>query len=196
MPDAISEACRTTGALLIADEIQCGLGRTGVPFYSTVLGLQPDLMALGKALGAGVPIGAAMFSDRVAAAAAAGDHGSTYGGNLLACRAALVFLDELIDRGLGGHVARVGAHLEAGLRDIAARRPSVREVRGKGLIWGLDLDRPALPVVEAALQRGLLVNRTSDTVVRLLPPFVISAAEVDEALVLLDQSIAAAESGS
>jgi acetylornithine/N-succinyldiaminopimelate aminotransferase len=196
MADAISEACRTTGALLIADEIQCGLGRTGVPFYSTVLGLQPDLMALGKALGAGVPIGAAMFSDRVAAAAAAGDHGSTYGGNLLACRAALVFLEELIDRNLVGHVARVGAHLEEGLRDIAARRPSVREVRGKGLIWGLDLDRPALPVVEAALQRGLLVNRTSDTVVRLLPPFVISAAEVDEALVLLDQSIAAAESGS
>jgi len=197
MADAISEACAATGALLIADEIQCGLGRTGVPFYSSVLGLEPDLMALGKALGAGVPIGAAMFTDRVAAAAAPGDHGSTYGGNLLACRAALVFLEELIDRDLVGHVARIGRHLEQGLRAMAARRPIVREIRGAGLIWGLDLDRPALPVVDAALQRGLLVNRTADTVVRLLPPFVIGEAEVDEALGLLDQSIAAvSESGS
>ena len=92
---AIAAACRRTGALLIADEVQCGLGRTGRPFVAPALGLQPDLMALGKALGAGVPIGAALFSERVAAAARPGDHGSTYGGNLLACRAALVFLDEL-----------------------------------------------------------------------------------------------------
>ena len=104
--DAIAAACRRTGALLIADEVQCGLGRTGRAFYSGALGLQPDLMALGKALGAGVPIGAAMFSDRVAAAAKPGDHGSTYGGNLLACRAALVFLEELTANGLMEHVAR------------------------------------------------------------------------------------------
>jgi acetylornithine/succinyldiaminopimelate/putrescine aminotransferase len=162
-----------------------------------VLGLTPDLMALGKALGAGVPIGAALFSDRVAAAAAPGDHGSTYGGNLLACRAALVFLGELIDRDLISHVAKVGAHLERGLREIAARRPAVRDVRGAGLMWGIELDRPALPVVDTALQLGLLVNRTADTVVRLLPPFVITAGEIDEALGLLDQAIGAAtESGS
>jgi predicted acetylornithine/succinylornithine family transaminase len=191
MANAISAACRETGALLIADEVQCGLGRTGVPFYSQVLGLTPDLMALGKALGAGVPIGAAMFTDRVAAAAAPGDHGSTYGGNLLACRAALLFLEELIDRDLVGHVARVGAHMEAGLRAIAARRPAVRAVRGAGLMWGLDLDRPALPVVERALELGLLVNRTADTVVRLLPAYVITTAEIDEALDLLDQALGA-----
>ncbi len=191
MAAAISAACRDSGTLLIADEVQCGLGRTGVPFYSGVLGLQPDLMALGKSLGAGVPIGAAMFTDRVAAAAAAGDHGSTYGGNLLACRAALVFLEELVDRDLLGHVARVGAHLEAGLRAIAARQPAVREVRGAGLMWGLQLDRPALPVVDMALELGLLVNRTADTVVRLLPPYVITTAEADEALGLLNQAIGA-----
>jgi predicted acetylornithine/succinylornithine family transaminase len=187
--DAVTDACRRTGALLVADEIQCGLGRTGRPFYSSTLGLTPDLMAIGKALGAGVPIAAALFSDRVAKAASFGDHGSTYGGNLLACRAALVFLEELIDRGLISHVATVGAHLERGLRAIAARYPMVREVRGAGLIWGLDLDRPALPVVEAALDLGLLVNRTSDTVVRLLPAFVITANEVDEACALLDRAL-------
>ena len=105
MADAVTEACQRTGALLIADEIQCGLGRTGRPFYSGALGLTPDLMAVGKALGAGVPIAAALFSERVAKAAAFGDHGSTYGGNLLACRAALVFLEELVDRDLMSHVA-------------------------------------------------------------------------------------------
>ncbi len=192
MAAAITEACRRSGALLIADEIQCGLGRTGRPFYSSHLGLTPDLMAVGKALGAGVPIAAALFSENVAKAAAFGDHGSTYGGNLLACRAALVFLEELIDRDLIGHVATVGAQFERNLQAIAARHSIVRELRGAGLIWGLDLDRPALPVVEAALDLGLLVNRTSDTVVRILPPYVISASEVDEACALLERAIATA----
>jgi acetylornithine/succinyldiaminopimelate/putrescine aminotransferase len=189
MADAVTAACQRTGALLIADEIQCGLGRTGRPFYSSVLGLRPDLMSIGKALGAGVPIGAALLSERVAKAASFGDHGSTYGGNLLACRAALVFLEELIDRDLISHVASVGQHLERGLRAIASRHGIVREIRGAGLMWGLDLDRPALPVVEAALDLGLLINRTSDTVVRLLPPYVISANEVDEACALLERAI-------
>ena len=188
--DAIAAACRRTGALLIADEVQCGMGRTGRPFYSTALGLEPDLMALGKALGAGVPIGAALFSDRVAAAARPGDHGSTYGGNLLACRAALVFLDELTRGGLMEQVARTGAYLERGLRAIAARQPAITSVRGAGVMWGLELDRPAGAVVEAALERKLLINRTSDTVVRLLPPYVITEREIDEALPLLEAAIA------
>jgi acetylornithine/N-succinyldiaminopimelate aminotransferase len=190
--DAIGDACRATGALLIADEVQCGLGRTGRAFYSPVLGLQPDLMALGKALGGGVPIGAALFSEKVASSAKPGDHGSTYGGNLLACRAALVFLDELVDGGLMQHVAQVGAHLEAGLRAMAARQAGIKDVRGAGLMWGIELDRPAASVVQAALDRHLLINRTSETVVRLLPPYVIGEAEIDEALPLLEAAIATA----
>lgn len=188
--DAIAAACRRTGALLIADEVQCGLGRTGRAFYSGALGLEPDLMALGKALGAGVPIGAAMFSERVAAAAQPGDHGSTYGGNLLACRAALVFLDALTTGGLLQQVARTGAHLERGLRAIAARQPAIKEVRGAGVMWGVEIDRPAAAVVEAALRNHLLINRTSDTVVRLLPPYVITESEIDEALPRLEAAIA------
>ena len=195
MAAAVNEACASTGALLIADEVQCGLGRTGRAFYSSALGLHPDIMALGKALGAGVPVGATLFSERVAQAASFGDHGSTYGGNLLACRAALVFLEELIDNGLMAHVADVGAHVESRLRALAGRRPEIRDVRGAGLMWGLELDRPAAPVVEAALQRGLLINRTADTVVRLLPPFIITAAEIDEAVELLDAAIGEATGG-
>jgi predicted acetylornithine/succinylornithine family transaminase len=193
---AIADACRRTGALLIADEVQCGLGRTGRAFYSQVLGLQPDLMALGKALGAGVPIGAAMFSERVAAAAKPGDHGSTYGGNLLACRAALFFLHELTANGLMEHVARVGAYLERGLRDIASRQPAITSVRGAGVMWGLEIDRPAAAVVDAARDRHLLINRTSDTVIRLLPPFVITEKEIDEAMPLLEAAIATAVKGA
>jgi predicted acetylornithine/succinylornithine family transaminase len=190
LPAAITGACRDTGALLIADEVQCGLGRTGVPFYSSTLGLQPDLMALGKALGAGVPIGAALFSERVAAAAAFGDHGSTYGGNLLACRAALVFLDELTS-GLLDRVAEIGSRIESALRQVAARHPAVVEVRGAGVIWGLELDRPAAPIVQAALDRGLLINRTADTVLRLLPPYVVGAPDVDRMATLLDAALTA-----
>jgi predicted acetylornithine/succinylornithine family transaminase len=193
MAQAIAAICERTGTLLIADEVQSGLGRTGRPFYSGAVGLKPDLMALGKALGAGVPIGAAMFSEAVAAAASFGDHGSTYGGNLLACRAALVFLQELVDNGLMSHVARVGSLLEEQLREVAARHPIVREVRGAGLMWGLDLDRPAAPVVQAALAAGLLVNRTAETVVRLLPPYVITPSEIAEGVAMLEQAIAAAE---
>jgi acetylornithine/succinyldiaminopimelate/putrescine aminotransferase len=152
-------------------------------------------MAIGKSLGAGVPIAAALFSERVAGAAAFGDHGSTYGGNLLACRAALVFLDELESGGLMAHVARLGAHMEAELRRLQTRHPMIREVRGAGLMWGLDLDRPAAPVVDAAIQQALLVNRTAETVVRLLPPYIITAEEVDEGIALLDAALIAAFGG-
>src|SRR5205823_2231278 len=122
---ALGEACKRSGALLIADEVQSGLGRTGWPFYSAALGLKPDLVAVGKALGSGVPIGAALVGDNVAAAISFGDHGSTYGGNLLACRAALCFLDELIDGGLLAHVGRVGRYFEERLAAIAAAQPIV-----------------------------------------------------------------------
>ena len=195
MASAISEACGRTGTLLIADEVQCGLGRTGRPFYSEVLGLKPDIMPIGKSLGAGVPIAAALFTDRVAASASLGDHGSTYGGNLLACRGALVFLEELVDGGLMAHVATVGAHAQGKLRELASRHPCIRAVRGAGLMWGIDLDRPAAPILEAALEQGLLVNRTAETVIRLLPPYIITAAEIDEAIGLLDAALHAAFGG-
>jgi acetylornithine/N-succinyldiaminopimelate aminotransferase len=189
---AITEASSKTGALIIADEVQSGLGRTGYPFYGAVLGLHPHLISIGKALGGGVAVGAALVSQEVADTIAFGDHGSTYGGNLLACRAALCFLDELDGGGLLGRVADVGAHLERGLRSMAAKHRIIREVRGAGLIWGLDLDRDATAVVEQGLAHGVIVNRTAETVVRLLPALVISEAEIDDALARLDAAFTAA----
>lgn len=183
---AVNEACARSGALLIADEVQCGLGRTGNPFYFYTLGLKPQLVAIGKALGAGVPVGAALVHEDVARAISFGDHGSTYGGNLLACRAGLFFLDQLEAGGLLAHIRRVGTHLESRLRVLAARHAAIVEVRGAGLMWGIELNVDAGPVVEAAMKRGLLVNRTGGTVVRLLPPLVITEGEIDRAVDMLD----------
>jgi predicted acetylornithine/succinylornithine family transaminase len=188
---AISDVCSKTGALLIADEVQSGVGRTGYPFYFKALGLHPHLVSVGKALGSGVPIGAALVSQEVADTIAFGDHGTTYGGNLLACRAALVVLDELVGGGLLAQIGRVGKHFEARLRAMAAKHPIVKEIRGAGLMWGIELTRDAGAVVPAGLERGVVVNRTADTVVRLLPPLVITETEVDEALDRLDAAMGA-----
>lgn len=193
---AVKAAAQRTGALVIADEVQSGLGRTGYAFYAPELGLEPDLVAIGKALGGGVPIGAALLRERIAAAVSPGDHGSTYGGNLLACRAGIYFVDQLLEGGLLEHVQQVGTHFGRRLREVAARRPMVREVRGKGVMWGLEIDRPAADVVEAARPLGLLANATSKTVVRLLPPLTITNAEVDEAVSRLEAAMAAVAGGA
>jgi predicted acetylornithine/succinylornithine family transaminase len=188
---AISSACTRTDALLIADEIQSGLGRTGHAFYFQALGMAPHLVSVGKALGGGVPVGAALVRQEVADTLSFGDHGSTYGGNLLACRAALYVLGEIFDGGVLENVRRVGPAFEHGVRAIAARHKIVREVRGTGLMWGIDLTRNAAAVVPAALERGVIVNSTAETVVRLLPPLIISEAEANDALGRLDAALGA-----
>jgi acetylornithine/N-succinyldiaminopimelate aminotransferase len=188
---AISDVCTRTGTLLIADEVQSGLGRTGYPFHSQALGWEPDLISVGKALGSGVPIGAALVSERVAQTISPGDHGSTYGGNLLATRAAAFVLQQLTEGGLIEHVKTVGAHFEKRLRALALKHPVIVEVRGAGVMRGLQLSVDAVPVVDQARQRGLLVNRTDEKVVRLLPPLTIEAADIDRAVEVLDEVFAA-----
>jgi acetylornithine/N-succinyldiaminopimelate aminotransferase len=190
---AINEACARTGTLYIADEVQTGLGRTGYPFYAQALDLRPDLMSVGKALGGGVPIGAALVSERVAQAVSPGDHGSTYGGNLLGTRAAAFVLDQLIG-GLIDHVKTVGVHFERRLRALALQHPSIIEVRGVGLMRGLQLNMDATTVIDTARDRGLLVNRTDERVVRLLPPLNIETADIDRAVDMLDGVFAAVRS--
>lgn len=192
MAAAIEAACTKTGALLIADEVQSGSGRTGAFLYSQTLGLTPDLVALGKALGAGVPVGVAMFTDEVASAASPGDHGSTYGGNLLACRAVLTFLDALESPALQASMATAAARMGKGFCEMMGRVDLIRDVRGAGLMVGIDLTFDATPVVAAAFDRGLLINRTSSTVVRLLPPYTVTEADVEAALPLLEDAIVAA----
>ncbi|MBI3048467.1 MAG: aspartate aminotransferase family protein [Acidobacteria bacterium] len=188
---ALRDACTRTGTLLIADEVQSGLGRTGHPFYAPILGLRPDLISVGKALGGGVPVGAALVSERVAQAISPGDHGSTYGGNLLGTRAAVVFLTELTDGGLLEHVKAAGVHFERRLRALALKHSVILEVRGVGVMRGLQLAVDATPFVDEARGRGLLVNRTDEKVVRLLPPLTIQEADIDRAVEVLDAVFAA-----
>jgi predicted acetylornithine/succinylornithine family transaminase len=200
---AIERACAATGALLIADEVQSGLGRTGDVFHFPALGLTPDLVAVGKALGSGVPIGAALVAEGVAARVFPGDHGSTYGGNLLATRAALFVVEQLTGTseavpyqppaGLIGHVRGAAAHFERALDRLATAHPVIRAVRGVGLMRALELAVDAAPAVEGALRAGLLVNRTAETVVRMLPPLVVSEGEIDEAAGILDVVLTAIE---
>jgi predicted acetylornithine/succinylornithine family transaminase len=193
MAAAISETCARSGTLLIADEVQTGLGRTGVPFHSQAIGWKPDLISVGKALGAGVPVGAALVSEHVAEAISAGDHGSTYGGNLLATRAAAFFLEQLMDKGVLEHVTIVGAHFERQLRTLALAHPVIVEVRGAGLMRGLELRVDATPVIDLAREKGLLVNRTSEKVVRMLPPLTVAAKELDSAIDILDGVLTSVE---
>ena len=188
---ALNDVCARTGTLYIADEVQTGLGRTGHPFYFQALGLRPDLISVGKALGGGVPVGATLVSERVAQAISAGDHGSTYGGNLLGTRAAVFVLTQLMEGGLIEHVKTVGAHFERRLRTLALKHLIVTEVRGAGVMRGLQLSVDAMPVIDAARDRGLLVNRTDEKVVRLLPPLTIEPADIDRAVDTLDTVLAA-----
>jgi predicted acetylornithine/succinylornithine family transaminase len=185
---AVERACERTGALLIADEVQCGLGRTGEPFYFPALGLTPDLVSVGKALGSGVPIGAALVSQNVASQVFAGDHGSTYGGNLLSTRAALFVMAELPS--LMTNVRATAPHFERALDAVAARHSVVAAARGVGLMRALELTIDAAPVVDGARAKGLLVNRTAEKVVRLLPPLTVTATEIDEAAGILDGVLA------
>jgi acetylornithine/succinyldiaminopimelate/putrescine aminotransferase len=185
LANAIMAASRRTGALVIADEVQSGSWRTGTFLHSGTIGLAPDLVALAKALGAGAPVGAVVMANRVAATIVPGDHGTTYGGNLLACRAALTFLDA-VDGGMLESIRRVGAYLQQCLRELAKAHPDrVVDVRGVGLFAGLELNADAQPVVMAALERGLLVNRTATTVIRLLPPYIVTERDVDQAIDIL-----------
>jgi predicted acetylornithine/succinylornithine family transaminase len=197
---AIERACERTGCLLIADEVQCGLGRTGDAFYFPALGLTPDLISVGKALGSGVPIGAALVAERVAAQIFAGDHGSTYGGNLLSTRAGLTVLEQLTGTteavpyrapgGVIGHVREMALVFDEALARLASDHGIVNAARGIGVMRALELNVDATPVVEGALKAGLLVNRTAEKVVRILPPLTVTKAEIEEAVSILDGVLA------
>ena len=184
---AIARVTKDTGTLLIADEIQCGLGRTGRPFHFQSFGWTPDLITVGKAIGSGIPIGAALVAEHVAKEIFAGDHGTTYGGNLLATRAALYVLDEL-DR-MAPHIKAMGALFEQKLNALQQQHKIITGVKGAGLMQGLHLSVDAQPVIEASLKAGLLVNRTAEKVVRMLPPLTVTAAEIEEATRMLDGAL-------
>jgi acetylornithine/N-succinyldiaminopimelate aminotransferase len=190
------ELCDRYNALLIDDEIQCGLGRTGKYFAFEHYGLRPDVLTLAKSLAGGYPLGAVLGNDRVAECLKPGDHGTTFGGGPLACRLALEVLDIIEQEGLISRVAEMGEYLIRGLKDLAVRHVSMGEIRGMGLMVGVQIGSTAKEVVNRRLKRGIIANAAHETVLRLLPPFIVSKQDIDAFLDSLDEVLSEIESAS
>jgi len=184
--EGVRYLCGERGLLLVLDEIQTGIGRTGKLFAYEHFGIEPDVMTLAKALGGGVPIGAVLAKARVADAFGPGDHGSTFGGNPLACAAALAVLTTVSRDGLVAHAAKVGNYLADQLQGLARKHAVITGVRGMGLMLAVELSVEAAPLVEAARARGLLINAVQPTALRLVPPLIVTTSEIDEAVQILD----------
>jgi len=187
--------CDEAGILLILDEVQTGVGRTGKLFAHQLYRVEPDAMAVAKGLGDGFPIGAFLARDHCAVLGV-GEHGTTFGGNPLACHVGYTVLKYVIDHDIPGQVARKGEHLERRLRSLADRHPMVTEVRGKGLLWAIELDREAAEkAVRLCLEEGLLANNVKPTAIRLMPPLTVSEEELDGAVEIIDLVLARLEAG-
>ncbi len=184
----LRQACDRYGALLVFDEIQCGMGRSGTLWAHEPSGVQPDMMTLAKALGGGLPIGATLLTDRVAATIQAGDHGSTFAGGPVICRAALETLRRVSDAAMLEHVRAMGALLVEKLRALGS--PRVQEVRGRGLMIGVALDVDAWPLVEAGYARGVLLLNAGPRVLRLLPPLIVEETHIEELVAILGELLA------
>ena len=177
--------CDQKNWLLMLDEVQCGMGRTGKWFAHQWAGIVPDVMPMAKGLGSGVPVGAIVVGPRAQDVLGPGNHGSTFGGNPLAMRAGIETLRIMVEDRLVDNAAAMGERIRVGLQRELAGNPGVVEIRGQGLMLGIELARPCAELVGLAAKSGLLISVTADNVVRLLPPLIISAAEIDEVVRIL-----------
>ena len=181
------ELCDQYGALLIFDEIQSGMGRTGSFLACQGYGVKPDIITLAKGLAGGVPIGAFLATEKAAAAFAPGDHGSTFGGNPLACAAALAVLEAIEQEGLMANAAAVGEYLIGKMKSLQHKYPAlIKEVRGKGLMVGVELNRPGREVVDLCMAAGAIINCTAGNVLRFVPPLNVNRQHVDEVVTIVD----------
>ena len=189
-PDYLTGArrlCDERGVLLMLDEVQVGMGRTGTLFAYEQCGIEPDVMTLAKALGSGLPIGATLARESVAGAFGPGSHGSTFGGNAITAAAAVATLQTMLEPGFLASVRERASYFRNRLERVAAASDRVATVRGRGMMWGLELREPGAEVAEACLARGVLINCTAERVLRLLPPLIINEAEIDHGLGILEE---------
>ena len=186
----LRKRCSDTATALIFDEVQCGLGRTGTLFASEPSGVVPDMVTLAKPLGGGLPMGAILVNDAIAASLAPGDHATTFGGGPFVAAVALDVLRTIADPEFLGAVRAKGEWLGARLNRLVARTPRVREARGRGLMWGLELNEIAAPVVAAARERHLLVLTAGPTVIRIVPPLTITYDDLERGVAILEEVFA------
>jgi acetylornithine/N-succinyldiaminopimelate aminotransferase len=185
----VRRLCDEKNLLLVLDEVQSGLGRTGRLFAHEHYGIQPDVMTLAKALAGGLPMGALLATEAVAAAFIPGTHASTFGAGPVIAAAAKTAVELLSDEKLLAEVRAKGEYTQKALSQLQAKFPVIKEVRGLGLMWGLELAQEGAPVVTACLERGLLVNCTQGNVIRLLPPLIVEKAEIDRGLDILEEAL-------
>ena len=185
----LRKLCDENNWLLMLDEVQCGIGRTGKWFGFQHTGILPDVMTLAKGLGSGVPIGACLTAGNAVGTFKPGNHGSTFGGNPLACTAGLNTLNIIEQDGLLNHADEIGKFIRNGLSASLQGVNGVKDIRGQGLMIGIELDKPCGDLVKLALAKGLLINVTADTVVRLLPPLILSQAEAEQMIDILSPLI-------
>ena len=186
----LRKLCDETGAALIFDEVQCGLGRTGTMFAAEQTGVVPDMYTLAKPLGGGLPMGAVLLNDTIAAALAPGDHATTFGGGPFLASVALDVVSAIADPDFLADVRAKGEWLGGALTALASRRARVREARGRGLMWGLELNEIAAPIVAAARERHLLVLTAGPTVIRIVPPLTVTREELERGVAILDEVLA------
>ncbi len=188
---ALRDICDRHNILLLLDEIQTGMGRTGKLFAYEHEGITPDVMTLAKGLGAGMPVGALLATDKAAQGLTPGTHGSTFGGNPLACAASLASMEALLeDNIIIPAVEQLGKHFLEGLEELKKKYTFIRDVRGKGLLVGMELNYSCRDIVAACIKEGLLINCTMDTVLRFMPPLIITEEEIDHLLGVLDGLLA------
>jgi acetylornithine aminotransferase/acetylornithine/N-succinyldiaminopimelate aminotransferase len=186
----VREACDKVDALLILDEVQCGLGRTGKVFAFENTSVRPDVLCVAKPLGLGVPLGAFVVAEKAVDGMKPGDHGSTFGGGPLACRLSLEFMEMLQEEQLMQRITEVGAYFRKQLRRLQRRHPeSIKEIRGMGLMVGAELSFSGKSVATKMLERGFLMNCTHDTVLRFLPPYIIKKSEISAMLTTIEEVI-------
>jgi acetylornithine/N-succinyldiaminopimelate aminotransferase len=185
----VREVCDRRGVLLIFDEVQTGMGRLGTLFAYEQSGIAPDIMTLAKGLGSGVPIGAMLAAERLAATFSAGAHASTFGGNPLTCAVGVAVMRALLHDGVLENCRRQGDYLLARLRELQASCARIREVRGAGLLVGAELDGPGGAVVDACRVAGLLINCTAEKVLRFSPPLIVTRAEIDQAMAIVERAL-------
>lgn len=188
--EGVRDLCDKKGILLIFDEVQCGMGRTGSMFAWQQYGVKPDIMAMAKALGCGVPVGAFAAKEEVAKALVPGDHGTTYGGNPFACAAVNEVFRQFEEKNIVGHVKVVGEYLHKALKGLEKKYDIVKEARGIGLMQGLELTIPAGDIILKALDKGLILITAGQNIIRFVPPLVITEANVDEMVAILDNILA------
>lgn len=191
----LRDICDRNEIILIFDEVQTGMGRTGYLFAHEAWGVVPDVITLAKALGNGFPIGAMLANEKTASAFEPGSHAATFGGNHLACCAALAVVEEFEDGSLLEHVRETGGYFKGRLQELADKYDCVAEVRGKGLHLAMELDRPGAQAMKYCMDKGMIINCTAERVLRFVPPLIIKKEEIDLLLPVLDEALRGVEDG-